>query len=134
MGGMGLTESKNCVNTSVLLQGHNRWQLEDQLAVCNYIRSTGKISAIGARIPIPSNWNIKLFQSLAVSDADREVVTYLTYRWPLSHDGRTATSITTGNHGTAIVSTPFDSNVAVSPMSTRPKKELGKHRIIVDLS
>ena len=42
----------------------------------------------GARVPICTPWNLKLMEQLAGSVADREVVQFMTYRWPLNHDGK----------------------------------------------
>ena len=127
-----------------------------EVQAVNYARLYGKPNVYGARIPIKSSWNIQLCTNLASSVSDREVVQFLTYGWPLNHDGRPAT-INTTNHSSAIrypqqvqqyiskelnancllgpyVTPPWDQHVAVSPMSTRPKKDTWKRRIIMDLS
>ena len=130
--------------------------LEQQVQLVNIIRYTGRPNAIKAKIPMLTNWNIRLLSELAETDSDREVIQYLMYGWPANHDGRKVT-VNTGNHSTAdryhrqvteyirkelghkcllgpFATLPWSENVAVSPMSTRTKKDSGKHRIIMDLS
>ena len=105
---------------------------------------------------IPSRFNIKLMWSLATSAADRETVQFLLFGWPLNHDGRPV-SQTFDNHNSAkkfpleidkyiqkewklgcllgpFITVPWSGQVAVSPMSTRPKKNSSKIRVIMDLS
>ena len=117
----------------------------------------GKVNACGARIPLSSNWNIRLLTSLCESRSDREVLTYLTYGWPLNrrqgpvaktymnHRSAQENPIHLSNyirkemeHDTLLgpfLTSPFPAEVTgISPMSTRPKKEEGKRRVIVDLS
>ena len=109
------------------------------------------------KIPLRSNWNLKLFRDLCTSDYDRQVLTYLTYGWPLNRQGgpvaktfvnhRSAVNyseqvtkyiIKELGHGTLLgpsVSSPFPAYVTgVSPMSTVPKKDSEARRVIVDLS
>ena len=118
---------------------------------------SGKVNACASRIPLPSNWNLRLLRSLCQSRSDREVATYLTYGWPLNRrEG--PVSQTFFNHSSAteypeqirkyitkemkhdtllgpFLISPFKVEVTgVSPMSTRPKKGTTKRRVIVDLS
>ena len=88
--------------------------------------------------------------------SDREVVQFLLYGWSLNHDG-SPTTINTENHSSALnhrqqvvrylqkelalgcllgpfVTPPWKDKVAVSPMSTRPKKSSPNRRVIMDLS
>ena len=123
-----------------------------------YVMSTKTINAAGARIPLNSNWNMKLFRALCTSDSDREVATFLQFGWPLNRlEGPVEKTFT--NHMTALkyprqvwkylqkekrmgtllgpfVTSPFpEYYTGVSPMSTRPKKQSETNRrIIVDLS
>ena len=110
----------------------------------------------GPRVPIRSNWNIQLLQQIVMSVADREVVQFLQFGWPLNHDGRKVT-VTLDNHASAkqypdqmwhyickewrlgcllgpFLRLPWQEQVAVSPMSTRPKREGNSRRVIMDLS
>ena len=116
-----------------------------------------RINVIGLRIPVASNWNLQLFSSLCTSSSDREVLQYLTFGWPLNRE-HGPVSKTWFNHQSAnrhpecidrylakelshgSMLGPFDvspfhaSVTGISPMSTRPKKEPGSRRVIVDLS
>ena len=93
---------------------------------------------------------------LCESRSDREVLTYLKYGWPLNRvQGPVAKTYM--NHRSAeenpahmqryiekelshntllgpFLTSPFPQVTGISPMSTRPKKEVGKRRVIVDLS
>ena len=125
-------------HTQVLEQGYpNRW---------------------GARIPVPSAWNLQLFSNLLKSYEDQEIVEWLRFGWPT---GRLPTlpppSITSKNHKGATEyphqlqryidkekkygaimgpykKIPFQSNTGISPLSTRPKKNSQDRRVILDLS
>ena len=111
---------------------------------------------VWARIPLATNWNVELMSQLATSVADREVVQFMRYGWSLNHDG-TPTTVTLRNHALVLrflwamedyiskemelgcllgpfQNLPWQDKVAVSPMSTRPKKDNCKCRIIMDLS
>ena len=100
---------------------------------------------------------IGIYHYLCTSTSDREVVEFLTYGWPISHNERCPVTVTTRNHSSAVnnlqhvtkyilkelrhntlvgplASLPFTDRMAVSPMSTRDKKEPGKKRVIVDCS
>ena len=118
---------------------------------------SNRINAIGLRLPVASNWNLQLFNSLCTSTSDREVLQYLTFGWPLNRDpgpvSQTWFNHQSANnfpqhidqylekelrHGSMIrpfMQSPFPQAVTgISPMSTRAKKEAGKRRVIVDLS
>ena len=124
--------------------------------VINYVRSYGTPNVYGARVPMATHWNLQLWSQLATSTADREVVQFLRYGWSLNHDGSPVT-VTWGNHAFAerypqlmqeyldkefamgcllgpFETIPWQRAVVVSPMSTRPKKDSTKRRIIMDLS
>ena len=130
--------------------------LQGWVKLINYVRDWGKPNVYGARVPIRTPWNLKLMEQLAGSVADREVVQFMTYGWPLNHDGRQV-SVTLHSHVSAcwyleamdqyfmkkqklgcllgpFASLPWMTLVAVSPMSTRPKKESQAWRVIMDLS
>ena len=130
--------------------------LQQQVELVNQVRAGGGPNVYNARIPVESKWNLQLMNQLAESTSDREVVQMLTFGWPFNHDNR-RTTITLENHRTAInfpehmqkylvkelkndrlcgpfITPPWSGTVAVSPMSTRPKRGSNKRRIIVDLS
>ena len=136
---------------------HRNWNLQQQVQLVQYIRSYDKPNVLGARVRINFKINFSLAYHLAASASDREVLQYLMFEWPLNHDGRPVT-VTLKNHKSAekfpqhvtqyickemklkclfgpFLTIPWDSKqVAVSPMSTRAKKDSSSRRIIMDLS
>ena len=134
-----------------------RYNVEDEKWMCNTVRQDGRINAIGCRIQVKSNWNLQLVDSLCQCDEDKRVATFLRYGWPTNRDN-SPLPITCQNHDSATHFTeqvreylckeirygtlmgpyatpPFDSRyTAVSPLSTRAKKQSMKRRIIMDLS
>ena len=133
-----------------------KYSLQQQVQLVNWVRAFGKPNVYAARVVIPSNWNIDLLSQLATSVADREVVQFLTFGWPLNHDGR-PTTCTFRNHPSALqfsehvdryvekemrcgsllgpfLTLPWEEGVAVSPMSTCPKRGSDRRRIIMDMS
>ena len=130
--------------------------ISELVEVVNYVRETGKANVYGARIPLETPWNLRLIRQLATSTSDREVVEFMTYGWSLNHDGR-PTSVTLKNHASVdrfleamqkyigkelqmgcllgpFITLPWMTEVAVSPMSTRPKKDSNDRQIIMDMS
>ena len=129
----------------------------DQVGLVETILKDGRINAVGCRIPLESNWNLNLLESLCTPASDREVLTYLRFGWPINRDESPVTC-TWENHGSALqheeqvtkhimkelryntllgpfVTSPFGEKITgISPMSTRPKKGTQNRRIIVDLS
>ena len=125
--------------------------------IANVVMGDNRINALGCRIPIKSNWNLPLMWSLSASASDREVVQYLTFGWPINRDDTPLTQ-TYRNHASArtfrtqvsnyllkewrlgtligpLVTSPFPLHkTGILPMSTRPKKNTSKRRIILDLS
>lgn len=125
----------------------------------NQVRKWGMPNAFGAKIQLASCWNFQLLECLATSASDREVVLFLRYGWPLNYTQPSASQppLTFGNHRGALMykqqireyihkelaygalsgpycSLPWSDRVAVSPMTTRPKKDSPKRRVITDLS
>ena len=128
------------------------------LEIAKIVTQDGRINALGARIPLASGFNIKLFNSLVTSRHDREIVQYLTYGWPLNRECAPVAK-TYMNHPSAnrypqqienyissemarntllgpFITSPFQEQITgISPMSTRPKKgNSTKRRVLVDLS
>ena len=129
---------------------------DNDVQLVHYVRRSGKHNVYGARVLLHSTFNITLMQQLATSTADREVVQFLMFGWPLNHIG-TPTTNTFVNHTSATQypsevtrhiqkersygtlmgpfhEPSFSQNTAISPMSTRPKKDTEQRRIIMDLS
>lgn len=121
------------------------------------IKLSGKPNAYGLRVPLDSRWNFNLLNSLVTSVHDREVVGFLRYGWPLNRELDVPLSLTLRNHKGAtdykeavtsyiekelslgalvgpLARVPWDTRVAISPMTTRPKKRSSKRRVLTDLS
>ena len=79
---------------------HYGQSLGEQVEMANYVMQHGNINALGAKVQVYSNWNLKLLDSLATSRSDREVVMYLRYGWPLNRDNAPVEK-TMWNHRTA---------------------------------
>ena len=125
-----------------------RPSIQEDLALANYVCNTKQPNAFLARVKLTSNWNLQLLHTLCESTPDRKVLTFLTYGWPISHQDLSLPSITTARkypehidryiqkelqHGTLagpLASLPFITHMAVSPMSTRDKREPGKKRVL----
>ena len=76
-------------------------ELWHNLNITEYVIATGKYNVVQARIPLKSNWNMRLFWSLCESDSDREVATFLQFGWPLNRQEGPVTQ-TYGNHKTTL--------------------------------
>ena len=133
-------------------------ETHEYLQIVQQVYNSGLHNYDGLRININKRWNVQLIDSLLSEYHDREIVRFLQYGWPvdrddsvlemggLNHKGATEYS----DHIDEYVSTelsldaatgPFDSipfeshtRVAISPLSTRPKKDSPKRRIIMDCS
>lgn len=131
--------------------------IQRDLDLAAKVRQSGRPNAYGCRIQLNSDWKFTLLDSLATSTSDRETITYLKYGWPLNRELPVPLSLTWYNHKgatdhpgdvTAYINKELEYNtlvgplshlptqdrMAISPMSTRPKKNSCKRRIITDLS
>lgn len=130
--------------------------IQRDIDIVNQVQAWGVPNVFGARIKLDSCWNFELMQQLVTSTCDREVVEFLKYGWPVNYNG-SHPPITWANHGGALrykqhiseyifkelkygalvgplCSLPWKERVAVSPMTTRPKKDSIKRQVITDLS
>ena len=152
---MGFSSLENTMNMRLQLQvGY--LQLPDQV-LHHIVRRSGKYNFCGLRIPLASNWNFTLMENLCTSHYDRRIMNFLKYGWPVNFQPGAQVTQTFDNHASAVnypqqidryiakermhntLWGPMDkgaipSYAAISPMSTREKKEPGKRRIITDLS
>ncbi len=118
---------------------------------------SGIPNAFGLKIPVKSNWNLKLLDSLLVGHPrHKEIVQFMTYGWPISFKGESGSNTIPDNHKGAIdfmpeireyikkemecnavlgplETNPFGSDARVSPLNTRPKPD-GSRRVILNLS
>ena len=71
--------------------------INSDMQLARYIRDTQKPNVYAVLVKIQSNWNLKLLSNLCTSTSDREVVQFLTFGWPISHNDRSPVTITTKN-------------------------------------
>ena len=160
MGGQqlgGHTHINRQTNVNSVLVDVNEFASRD-VELARQIHANGYPNVYGARIPVQTEWRLEaLAQELQDYD-DLEVVDFMRYGWPankLPYDN--TCSVTKTNHSSAddylefidghiekelksrAIFGPFDyipftDRVAISPMSTRPKKGSTDRRTIMDLS
>lgn len=155
-----VSHEDNCSHSQGSLQTRNRGEvntkIQEDLHIVDKVRAWGRPNVFGARIKLKSCWNFDLMESLTTSVADREVIEFLKFGWPVNYSGNNP-PITLANHGGALkfkqqvrdyivkelefdallgpfCSLPWSERVAVSPMTTRPKKGSQSRRVITDLS
>ena len=131
-----------------------------ELNIIDAVLQGGYPNRYGARIPVHDNWNLNLMWDLLTGYEDQEVCEWLKFGWP---SGRLPTfmrpTINNKNHKSAdeypealndyihkekghnaifgpFDTIPFEERIitAISPLSTRAKKNSQERRIIVDLS
>ena len=143
----------NWFNTEITVQTH----MYDILLAHKVIHS-GLPNRFGCRIPLTTKWNLQLFDAFLLDYEDREVIEWLKYGFTISrqddisdpvpaernHKGATMfpdaiqeyinTEILLGATIGPFKIPPFIGRMVISPLSTRPKKESTKRRIIMDLS
>ena len=111
----------------------------------------------GCKIPVDTMMNVNYLEAVLGEYQDREIIRYIKYGWPIDHDGRETNTTPPRNHSSATsypkdilgylekelmygaVVGPFKHNpltekVALSPLSTREKKDSLERRVIVDMS
>ena len=126
------------------------------ILLANMVMNSGVHNRWGCRIPVKSNWNVNLFDSLLSEYHDREILEFLRYGFPISWEGKDYPVPANTNHlgatrfpehidrylneeinlGATIGPfriPPFFGRIGVSPLSSRPKKDSDR-RIILDLS
>ena len=133
-------------------------KMDPDIAMHTRVCTEGYPNRWGARLPVPTKWNLGKFSELLGEYEDKEMVEWLKYSWPT---GRLPTlkppGQSTKNHKGAtdfpqhlkayivkdqkyqvvmgpFEKIPFTGNVGISPLSTRPKKGSADRRVILDLS
>ena len=120
------------------------------------VRSTGKPNFLGARLPVMSQLNVEVWQSLLKDYWDQQLLQLLRYGFPLDFNRACPLSHESGNHKSAdefptdvdayieeecrygAILGPFQvnpiANVHNSPFMTRNKPNSDRRRVIIDLS
>ena len=127
------------------------------IMLAHKVIDSGVPNRFGCRIPVNSNWNLPLFQSLLKDYYDQDLLEWLEFGFPVSQFGVPDQVPADCNHRGATLFPdtidqyleqelklnaimgpfkfrPFLGRIRVSPLSTRPKRDSCKHRIILDLS
>lgn len=148
---------ENIRYTMALIEPMGVGGIEDDLNLAEMVRQSGVPNVYGLQIQLHSNWNFALLDSLVTSTSDREVVSFLRYGWPLNRELNIPTTLTFRNHAGALqyesavddymgkelrygalcgplCTIPSRERMAISPMTTRSKKNSDRRRIISDLS
>ena len=129
----------------------------DDVSLAMLVKQDGRINAIGCQIQVRSNWNLELLDCLCQLTSDKEVALFMRFGWPTNRDNSPLTQ-TYFNHDSALqypeqvqahilkelklgtlmgpfATTPFPIKFTrISPLSTRPKRNSLKRRLIMDLS
>ena len=142
-----------------LFQNHNQQQnIIYDIMLAHSIIESGVPNKFKKCIPLCTAWNIKLLEMFHTDYEDREVVDWLTYGFLVSRNDSVA-KIEPADHKHNGVNLfpqhiheyidtelkyhatmgpfavlPFIGEIRISPLSTRPKKDSGKRRVILDLS
>lgn len=121
------------------------------------VHESGLPNYIGCKIPIFSRFNLQFLKFMLHGYHDSEVVDFLEYGWPISHDKSDTQKTKPKNHKGALdfsseleeylkkekvsgsILGPFKSNplkcpITMSPLNTVPKKDCEERRVILDLS
>ena len=119
--------------------------------------ASGVPNYAGCRVPLTSNFNIAYLEEKLEAYHDKEILEYIKFGWPVDHDGRETQSTPPRNHDSAtkcpgevrkylikeatynailgpFKHNPISSSVALSPLSTREKRDSTERRILVDMS
>ena len=128
------------------------------IMLANMVTNSGVPNRFGLRIPVKSNWNVEMLDKLLTEYDDRDILEWITFGFSVSRqdDFPDPTPNTTNHLGAtlypdsidAYIDTelrlgaaigpftvpPFIRRIGISPLSTRPKKDSNKRRIILDLS
>ena len=125
----------------------------------NTVRQTGMPNFMGARIPVISSWNVEYMEAMLSDYHDKQVTMFLKYGWPINIDRdrcHYSMSLPANHRGARenkaqvitylhkemsyksivgpFVNNPFMSEICVSPLNTRDKKDSQDKRVITDLS
>ena len=131
---------------------------DEDIQLHNKVWEGGYPNRWGARIQVPSRFNIQLLQHKLKDYHDQEILEWLKYGWPtgrlptLEGPGLSTKNLKGANDfpddlrkyihketGYGAIMGPYDKipftdNVGISPLSTQPKKNTTERRVILDLS
>ena len=124
----------------------------------NLVYASGHPNFLGARLPVPTSFNLSLWRSLLTEYSDVVVCDYLEFGWPIGYDYHgVLPSSDFRNHKGALdfpsavdsylsselaldsvcgpfARNPFVAPIALSPLNSVPKPDSDERRFILDLS
>ena len=134
-------------------------ELQAYIDIIQHVYNTGVPNFQKARIPVCTKWNIPLLEGLLSEYHDAQILDFLVYGWPIDRNPDIPLEMGGRNHAGAtnfpehidayihketslkaqigpFDSIPFQSHtmVAISPLSTREKRDTTQRRIIMDCS
>ena len=127
------------------------------MEILNKVFNSGLYNFNGLKLKLPVFWNIKVLEKLLHNYRVKEIIQFLKYGWPISHDSRRYNTEKIKNWKGAMInktavkaylenelryksvvgpfkSNPFNQPIGFSPLNTRNKKDSMEKRIILDLS
>ena len=127
------------------------------MEISNKVFNSGLYNFQGLKIKLPIFWNIQVLEKLLHNYKDKEIIQFLKYGWPISHDSRRYNTEKIKNWKGALInktavkaylenelkyksvvgpfkSNPFNQPIGILPLNMRDKKDSMEKRIILDLS
>ena len=122
------------------------------------VRALEKPIYLGARVPVPTHWDLSLLETLLADYEDKLVVDFLRYGWPMSWNILPLTSssakvnrkgaldfpdainqyLATEHANNTLLgpffTNPFPDRSASSPLNSVPKHDSDEHQVILDMS
>ena len=121
------------------------------------LNQIGKNNKDSLRVPINNFWDVEVYLNMLENYPDKEIVDFVRYGWPISHNRKTGNPGKTKNWGGALnhmkkvreylaveiernsvmgpsTENPFGTRACFSPISSRAKSNSTERRVIVDLS
>ena len=141
-----------CQSVAKLTVDNEQW-----LRIIQLVQFSGKYNKDDCCIQVNHLWNFELLESLLYEYHDKERVDLLKFGWPIERDGSHPLEMSGVNHKGATMypehvdrylqkeialgacigpfdHKPFSTQVAISPISTRAKKDSEERCIIMDCS
>ncbi len=123
----------------------------------NAVVKSGVPNYVGCRLPVDSKIDVEFLEKQTEDYADKVVVEFLKFGWPVGVEGPCSPSVTHRNHKDATLfpeqveryikkeftynailgpfsSNPFQGDLFLSPLNSVPKKDSLERRVILDLS
>jgi hypothetical protein len=151
-------QEHDCCNNVQVNEGCTQTSIQERvLEAYHQVKQSGIPNFLGNRIPVYSKLNIQFFRHMLGSYHDCNLVEFLNFGFPVSHNGTQTHNQRPPNHKGArefpsdidtylerelkagsvlgpFHSNPLGSKITFSPLNTVPKRDSTERRVIVDLS